>query len=97
MVVHDARPACFVLVNWWVRGYDLYQRYFRAPLDRPEQLAAITTPAVGCVWELAVTGHERNAWVRHVLAHPADADVEAYLADAKTSDCDSESCRPEIA
>ncbi|PWU43185.1 hypothetical protein DLJ46_32600 [Micromonospora globispora] len=82
VVVHDARPACFVLVNWWVHGYDLYQRYFRSPLDRPEQLLAITTPAVGCVWELAVTGHERHAWVRHVLTSPAAADLEAYLADA---------------
>lgn len=82
VVVHDARPACFVLVNWWVRGYDLFQRYFRSPLQRPEQLEPLTTPAVGCVWELAVTGHERHAWVRHVLTRPADADIEAYLADA---------------
>lgn len=82
VVVHDARPACFVLVNWWAHGYDLFQCYFRSPLDRPEQLVALTTPAVGCVWELAVTGHERDAWVRHVLTRPTDADLEAYLADA---------------
>ncbi len=82
VVAHDARPACFVLVNWWVRGYDLFQRYFRASLEQPEHLSELTTPAVGCVWELAVVGHERDAWVRHVLTSPADADVEAYLADA---------------
>ena len=61
---------------------DLFQRYFRSPLDRPEQLEPLTTPAVGCVWEFAVTGHERHAWVQHVLTRPADADIEAYLANA---------------
>lgn len=81
VVAHDARPACFALIDWWVRGYDLYQRYLRAPLDRPDRLAVLTTPTVGCVWELAVVQHERDAWIRHVLRRPAEPDVDAYLAD----------------
>ena len=31
--------------------------------------------------DLAVIGHERNAWLHHVLANPHGPDVEAYLAD----------------
>ncbi|MFI8826286.1 hypothetical protein [Streptomyces sp. NPDC053431] len=39
---------------------------------------------IGCVWELAPFGHERGAWVRHMLA--ADApDLDAYLADTLSS------------
>ncbi|MCW3839663.1 hypothetical protein ONA70_06085 [Micromonospora yasonensis] len=84
VVAHDARPACFALVDWWVRGYDLYQRYLRAPLDRPDRLRLLTTPTVGCVWELAVVQHEREAWIRHVLRRPAEPDVDGYLADVLT-------------
>jgi hypothetical protein len=28
-----------------------------------------------------VIGHERDAWVRHVLARPDGPDLEAYLDD----------------
>ncbi|MFZ3467839.1 hypothetical protein ACODT3_38180 [Streptomyces sp. 4.24] len=39
---------------------------------------------IGCVWELAPLGHERDAWIRHMLApeRPEDRDLDAYLADA---------------
>ncbi|MFJ3905367.1 hypothetical protein [Streptomyces sp. NPDC090025] len=35
---------------------------------------------IGCVWELAPLVHERNAWVRHMLA-PEVPDLSGYLAD----------------
>jgi hypothetical protein len=38
------------------------------------------------VWEAAVICHERAAWVRHVLANPAGADLGAYLADVLSDD-----------
>ncbi|MEI5097594.1 hypothetical protein RB200_01665 [Streptomyces sp. PmtG] len=38
-------------------------------------------PWIGCVWELPPIQHERNAWVRHLLA-PAAPDLAAYLADS---------------
>ncbi|GAB3138894.1 hypothetical protein [Microbispora hainanensis] len=37
-------------------------------------------PLIGCVWELSPILHERDAWVRHVLA-PDRPDLAAYLAD----------------
>lgn len=39
---------------------------------------------IGCVWELAPLGHEREAWVRHMLT-PAAPDLAGYLADALTT------------
>ncbi|MFH8655876.1 hypothetical protein [Streptomyces afghaniensis] len=37
-------------------------------------------PWIGCVWELPPILHERDAWVRHMLA-PDVPDLDAYLAD----------------
>lgn len=36
---------------------------------------------IGCVWELPPIQHERDAWVRHMLA-PHRPDLDAYLADS---------------
>jgi hypothetical protein len=33
------------------------------------------------VWDLSVVAHERDAWIRHVLASPATPNLDAYLAD----------------
>jgi hypothetical protein len=46
----------------------------------PENFSALAQPWIGCVWELAPLGHERSAWVRHVL-EPDQPDLAAYLAD----------------
>ena len=51
--------------------------------DRPAELSDHETSAIGCVWELAVTDHERRAWLRHVLQH---GDFEAYVADTFEDD-----------
>jgi len=80
VLAHQARPACFVLVCWWASDVDLCQRYFRAPLDDPAALTPMPAEAVGCVWELAVTTHERTAWIRHLLT--GDPDLAGYLDDA---------------
>jgi len=39
---------------------------------------------IGCAWELAPLGHERAAWVRHVLA-PETPDLAGYLRDSLAS------------
>ncbi|SDJ52661.1 hypothetical protein [Streptomyces indicus] len=38
-------------------------------------------PWIGCVWEITPITHERNAWVRHMLA-PDAPDLDGYLADS---------------
>lgn len=48
--------------------------------EEPENFTELTRPWIGCVWELAPFGHERSAWVRHVL-QPGEPDLAGYLAD----------------
>lgn len=78
VIAHRARPACFVLVYWWATPVDLRLAYFRSPLDRPAELSPMPQYSTGCVWELALTNHERAAWVEHVLGNVPSLD--AYLA-----------------
>ena len=80
LLAHQARPACFVLLDWWQDGYDLKQRYYTSPLDHPDELVELSSDAVGCVWELEVLLHERAAWIDHVLNSEGD-DFQAYLQD----------------
>lgn len=49
--------------------------------ENPENFRLLERAWMGCVWELAPFGHERSAWVRHVL-QPDQPDLAAYLADA---------------
>jgi len=80
LLAHQARPACFVLLDWWQDGFDLKQRYFTSPLVHPDELVELPGESVGCVWELEVLLHERAAWIDHVLNSEPD-DFQAYLQD----------------
>jgi hypothetical protein len=80
LLAHQARPACFVLLDWWQDGYDLKQRYYTSPLDHPDELVVLSGETVGCFWEHEVLLHERAAWIDHVLNSEAD-DFQAYLHD----------------
>ena len=79
LLVHLARPANFVLVNWW-EGVDLRHLYYSSPHTHPQHLSQLQRPAFACVWELDVLLHEQQARIRHVLAvnPPRTGD---YLAD----------------
>jgi hypothetical protein len=54
--------------------------FLGCPDEDPANFTRLSRRWVGCVWELAPFGHERSAWVRHVLA-PDDPDLPGYLAD----------------
>ncbi|MFJ2959125.1 hypothetical protein OG896_30800 [Streptomyces sp. NBC_00669] len=50
------------------------------PDHDPTRFVRVERSLIGCVWELPPLLHERDAWVRHVLA--ADPpDLDAYLLD----------------
>jgi hypothetical protein len=79
--VHDGRGANFVFVDWWEEENELHHHVFLSPSDAPGALRRATSAdPVACVWDLAVLAHEREAWIRHVLAAEA-AGLEAYLED----------------
>lgn len=66
-IVHVGEEAVWLLVDWWTSGGILCQRMLSAPLAQPGVFKPVSAPALACVWELVVTAHERNAWVRHML------------------------------
>ncbi|OKK04346.1 hypothetical protein AMK26_13295 [Streptomyces sp. CB03234] len=47
----------------------------------PTHFVRLDKPWIGCVWELPPLAHERDAWVRHMLA-PDRPDLDAYMADS---------------
>ncbi|MEV6751629.1 hypothetical protein [Streptomyces sp. NPDC051214] len=53
------------------------------PDQDPTHFRLLDRPLIGCVWELPPLLHERDAWVRHMLAPelPRLPDLDAYIAD----------------
>lgn len=78
-IAHVGEEAVWLLVDWWSSGGILCQRMLSAPLADPSRFTPVTTPALACVWELVVTAHERDAWVRHMLT--AEPDAQGYLKE----------------
>jgi len=81
--IHEGRDGNFVFVSWWENENELQHRVFFSTPQRPGQLRpARPDEPIACVWDLSVIAHEREAWIRHILANPHGADTGAYLADA---------------
>ena len=88
VIVHrGAGSAAYLNAYSWVWGNVIECRtaaagvpFLGCPDEDPEHFAELARPWIGCVWELAPLGHERAAWIRHVLS-PARPDLAAYLAD----------------
>lgn len=79
--IHDGRGAIFVFIDFWADENELHHHVYIAPKDRPTQLADKTSSGlIACVWDLAVIGFERQAWIDCVLANRTGPDREAYLA-----------------
>ncbi|MDX3248064.1 hypothetical protein PV408_41475 [Streptomyces sp. ME18-1-4] len=66
------------------RGAAAGQPVLGCPDDDPTHFVVPHRPWIGCVWELPPILHERDAWVRHMLAPTAPdiPDLDAYLADS---------------
>jgi hypothetical protein len=71
-----------VFVDWWADEDELHHHTWLSSKEEPGRLR-VTGPddLTACAWDLAVIGHERAAWVRHVLARAQGPDLDAYLAD----------------
>ena len=88
VIVHrGAGSAAYLNAYSWVWGNVIESRtaaagvpFLGCPDEDPEHFAELARPWIGCVWELAPLGHERAAWIRHVLS-PARPNLAAYLAD----------------
>ena len=79
--IHDGRGALFVFIDFWADENELHHHVYVAPKDQPAQLEYKTPSGlIACVWDLAVIGFERQAWIDCVLANPHGPDLEGYLA-----------------
>jgi hypothetical protein len=67
-----------------MRGAAAAQPALGCPDEDPTHFMVLDRPWIGCVWELPPIQHERDAWVRHMLA-PEVADLDGYLTDAMPS------------
>jgi hypothetical protein len=81
VTLHDAEDYAFALYGWWAGESELHQRIYSSLPSRLGAMRPHPTASVGGVWDLAVTGFERRAWIDHVLARPEGPDLEAYLGD----------------
>src|SRR3954447_10941582 len=54
-IAHDAADRCFALIDWFARENEIHQRMLSAPRGQPSALTVHPGPAIGCIWELAVT------------------------------------------
>ncbi len=57
------------------------QPFLNCPDRDPTHFVRLDGSLIGCVFELPPIAHERDAWVRHVLA-PEQPDLAGYLADS---------------
>ncbi len=88
VILHrGAGSAAYLNAYSWVWGNVIECRaavagvpFLDCPDEDPEHFRALSRPWIGCVWELAPLGHERAAWIRHVL-RPGRPDLAGYLAD----------------
>ncbi len=79
--IHDGRGENFVFFDFWADENELHHHVYVSPSQQPAAFRYTTpTGLIACVWDLRVMCFERQAWLEAVLANPAGADTEAYLA-----------------
>ncbi|SED58706.1 Ketosteroid isomerase-related protein [Rhizobiales bacterium GAS188] len=78
-ILHSGIEANWLLVDWWAHADIGCQLLSSSTATAPAIFAPVTRPLMACVWELIPIGHERNAWVRHMLKPVPDR--AGYLAD----------------
>lgn len=83
VLLHAGGDGDYLLVHSWVEGYMSRLGVFSGPMDAPEALRPASTGLAPCVWEAAVIAHERDAFVRHLLAGsgPLEQRLEKWAAD----------------
>lgn len=87
VVLHRGRDAAYINAYSWVWDNVLHCAtaaagvpFLDCPDTDPTHFVELKRAWIGCVWEIPPIGHERSAWVRHMLV-PDAPDLDAYLAD----------------
>lgn len=83
-------PAYLIAYSWtWVNVVECRAAAAGLPElgcedENPAHFTLLGRRWIGCVWELAPLGHERSAWIRHVLARETP-NLAGYLADVMSA------------
>lgn len=80
MILSQGVPRNWVMLDWW-QGVLLYENIFVSDENPPRDFGNAPAGLFQCVWELRITQHEREAWLKHVLNNPKGPDLVAYLSD----------------
>jgi hypothetical protein len=82
LTIHIARMFNQIIFDWWAQENELRHLVFKAKPESPLSFVDIThTGEAFCVWELKVIGHERGAWMKHVLQRHERPDFIGYYED----------------
>jgi len=79
VIFHQGRGMHYLVLCWWDNENELFSRVFVREFDEMAHWRSATAGESGCVWDLQVIWHERQAYVESVLAPDSDPDVESYL------------------
>lgn len=85
-ICHDAHDFDTVTLDWWERGNELRHLVFRSQgnVDRFSNITHLGEAA--CIWELAIIGFEREAWIDAVLKD-GRKDFSEYLSRSMSALC----------
>ena len=86
LIVHQGVAANWYLLDWWYAQDIIKHKLFSSPGDAPTEISPAPTDLMACVWELAIHGFERQAWLDTILRNPKGPDLEAYLAKRMNED-----------
>ncbi|MGH0029308.1 MAG: isochorismatase [Myxococcota bacterium] len=85
--IHQGKTGNFVFVDWWADENELHHHVYVSASETPEELRYMTPSGLAaCTWDLHLIGHERDAWVRHVLRKSDAPDLDAYLEERLNAD-----------
>jgi hypothetical protein len=87
VILHRGRDAAYLVAYSWVwdnvvecRSAVAASAFLGCPDDDPTHFVTLDRRWMGCIWEMAPFGHERDAWIRHMLV-PDKPDLSGYVAD----------------
>jgi hypothetical protein len=88
---HQGLTADVVFINWWEVEDELHHHMFVADPESDTESETGLRPAqphelTACIWDLAVLGFERDAWVESVLKRADGPDLDGYLSAQLNAD-----------
>jgi hypothetical protein len=85
LILHEASEGVFILINTWVGNNMLQTHIYLSKYDSTNEFEKISGDGLfGCVWELEIINHEKNAWIKHILKNPISPNYKLYQEETLT-------------